>query len=39
MDGEYLPQRQVVRTALRVWLTEHGYLKKRGHAQTTMTRT
>ena len=30
IDGEYLPQSQVVRTALRVWLTEHGYLKKGG---------
>ncbi len=28
--GEYLPQSQIVRTALRTWLVEHGYLKKGG---------
>ena len=28
--GEYLPQSQVVRTALRTWLVDHGYLKKGG---------
>ena len=28
--GEYLPQSQIVRTALRLWLTDHGYLKKGG---------
>ena len=28
--GEYLPQSQVVRTALRTWLTDNGYLKKGG---------
>ena len=26
--GEYLPQAQVVRTAVRAWLVDHGYLKK-----------
>ena len=28
--GEYMPQAQVLRTALRVWLVDHGYLKKGG---------
>ncbi len=28
--GEYLPQSQVVRTAIRTWLVDHGYLKKGG---------
>ena len=27
--GEYLPQSQIVRTALRTWLVDHGYLKGR----------
>ena len=27
-EGEYMPQSQVVRTALRAWLTDHGYLTK-----------
>ena len=29
-EAEYMPQSQVVRAALRAWLTDHGYLKKRG---------
>ncbi len=28
--GEYMPQSQVLRTALRTWLVDHGYLKKGG---------
>ena len=28
--GEYMPQSQVVRIALRTWLVDHGYLKKGG---------
>ena len=28
--GEYLPQSQIIRTALRTWLVDHGYLKKGG---------
>ena len=27
--GEYMPQSQVVRTALRAWLVDRGYLKGR----------
>ena len=27
--GEYLPQSQVVRTAIRTWLVDHGYLRAR----------
>ena len=29
-EAEYMSQSQVLRTALRAWLTDHGYLKKGG---------